>query len=159
MNARPEVRSRLNVFTKIIRRHRLDTNIETTYKTTTTYLENLDDPLLKLVNQHEQSRKSYSIKKYADKFKKELNVKEIARKNHESVTKLAKRVKQHAKSQALNNIKQKWESKAIHGQYLSRIKEADVDFKQTNDWLKGTGLKAETEGLIIPKFSYQIIPP
>ena len=52
------------------------------------------------------SRKSYSIKKYADKFKKELNVEEIARKNSKSVTKLAKRVKQHAKSQALDNIKQ-----------------------------------------------------
>ena len=37
----------------------------------------------------------------------------------------------------------------MHGQYPSRIKEADVDFKQTNNWLKGTGLKAETEGLII----------
>ena len=37
----------------------------------------------------------------------------------------------------------------MHGQYLQRIKEADVDFKQTNNWLKGTGLKAETEGLII----------
>ena len=37
----------------------------------------------------------------------------------------------------------------MHGQYLSRIKEADVDLKQTNNWLKGTGLKAETEGLII----------
>ena len=69
--------------------------IETTYKTTTiglaTYLEKSDDPLIKLVNQHEESRKSYSIKKHADKFKKELNVKEIARKNNESVTKLAKR--------------------------------------------------------------------
>ena len=105
--------------------------IETTYKTTTiiglaTYLEKSDDPLLKLVNQHEESRKSYSIKKYPDKFKKELNVKEIARKNNESVTKLAKRVKQHAKSLALDNIKLKWESKAMHGQYLSRIKEADI---------------------------------
>ena len=44
------------------------------------------------------------IKKYSDKFKKELNVKEIARNNHELVTKLAKRVKQHAKSQALDNM-------------------------------------------------------
>ena len=52
-----------------------------------------------MVNQHKESQKSYSIKKYADKFKKELNVKEIANKNNESVTKLAKRVKQHAKSQ------------------------------------------------------------
>ena len=37
----------------------------------------------------------------------------------------------------------------MHRQYPSRIKEADVDFKQTNNLLKGTGLKAETEGLII----------
>ena len=127
--------------------------IETTYKTTTIgvaiYLEKSDDPFLKLVNQHEESRKSYSIKKYADKFKKELvNVKEIARKNNETVAKLAKRVKQHAKSQALDSIKElKWETKAMHGQYPSRIKEANVDFKQTNNWLQGTGLKAETEGL------------
>ncbi|XP_067017791.1 uncharacterized protein [Acropora muricata] len=127
--------------------------IETTYKTTTiglaTYLEKSDDPLPKSVNQHEESRKSCSIKKYADKFKKELNIKEIARKSNMPVTKLAKRVKQHAKSQALDNIKQEWENKAMQGQYPSRIKEADVDFKQTNNWLKGTGLKAETEGLII----------
>ena len=82
-------------------------------------------------------------------MKKELNVKEIAGKNNESIAKLAKRVKQHAKSQALDNIKQKWESKAMHGQYPSRIKEADVDLKQTNNWLKVIGLKAETEGLII----------
>ena len=82
-----------------------------------TYLEKSDDLLLKLVNQHEESRKSYSIKKYADKFKKKLNVKEITRKNN-----LAKRVKQHAKSKALDNIKQKWESKAMHGQYLKANK-------------------------------------
>ena len=41
--------------------------IETTYKTTTidlaTYLEKSDDPLPKSVNQREESRKSYSIKK------------------------------------------------------------------------------------------------
>ena len=103
------------------------TQIETTYKTATiliglaTYLEKSDDPLLKLVNQNEASRKSYSIKKYAVKFKKELNFTEIARKNNESVTKLAERVKQHAKSQALDNIKRKWEGKAIHGQHQGRI--------------------------------------
>ena len=37
----------------------------------------------------------------------------------------------------------------MHRQYPSRIKEADVDFTQTNNWLKGTGLKADTKGLII----------
>ena len=47
--------------------------IETTYKKTTigvaTYLEKTDDLLLNLVNQHQESRKSYSIKKFADKQK------------------------------------------------------------------------------------------
>ena len=103
-------------------------------------------PYQKLVSQHKESQKSYSIKTYADKFKKELNVKEIANKNNESVTKLAERIKKHAKSQPLNNIKQKWEGKAMHGQYPSRIKEADVDFKQTNNRPKGTELEAETKG-------------
>ena len=126
--------------------------IETTYETTTIglakYSEKSQDPFLKLVNLHKEKKRSYSIMSYAAKFKQELNLNEIEEKN-KSVTKLAKRVKQHAKSKVLDRIKKKWESKAMHGQYPSRIKEADVDCKQTNDWLKGTGLKAETEGLII----------
>ena len=129
------------------------TQIETSNKTTTiglaTYLEKSKDPFLKLVNQHEDRKKSFSIKSYAAKFKQELNVNEIAEKNNGPVTKLAKRVKQHAKTKVQDKIMKKWESKAIHGQYPSRIKEVDVDYKQTNDWLKGTGLKAKTEGLII----------
>ena len=62
------------------------------------YLEKSDDPLLKLVNQHKESKKMYSIKKYTDKFKKELHFKELAEKSNESVIKFAKRVKQHAMS-------------------------------------------------------------
>ena len=46
----------------------------------------------------------------------------------------------------------------MHGQYPARIKEADVDFKQTNNWLKGTGSKAETEGLIIAAQDQSLVP-
>ena len=70
-------------------------------------------------------------------------------KNNETVNEHTTIVKQHTKAQALDSIKRKWESKAMNGQYPSRIKEADVDYKQANKWLKGAGLKAETEGLII----------
>lgn len=42
----------------------------------------------------------------------------------------------------------RWEEKALHGRYPSRIKEADVHMKATNQWLKSSGLKAETKGLI-----------
>ena len=37
----------------------------------------------------------------------------------------------------------------MHGHYPSRIKEADVDYKQIKNWLKGKGLKAQTESLTI----------
>ena len=70
-------------------------------------------------------------------------------KSNESVTALAKRAKQHAKVKAEENIVKKRESKAMHGQYPSRIKEADVDYKRTNDWLKGIDIRADTEGLLI----------
>ena len=33
--------------------------------------------------------------------------------------------------------------------YPKRIKEADVDHHKTNQWLKSSGLKAETEGFIV----------
>ena len=56
--------------------------IETTYKTIglATYLEK-SRSLLKLVNQHEEGKKMYSIKKYSGKFKKELNIMEMKRKS------------------------------------------------------------------------------
>ena len=37
----------------------------------------------------------------------------------------------------------------MHGKYPNRINEADVDKRMTNKWLKASGLKAETEGMII----------
>ena len=36
----------------------------------------------------------------------------------------------------------------MHGNYPKRTKEADVDQQKTHQWLKNTGVKAETEGLI-----------
>ena len=44
-----------------------------------------------------------------------------------------------------------WEERELHGRYPKRIREADVDDYKTNQlqWLRSTGLKAETEGLII----------
>ena len=42
-----------------------------------------------------------------------------------------------------------WEEKELHGRYPKRIREADVDDYKTNQLLRSTGLKAETQGLII----------
>ena len=81
---------------------------ETSYNTTTiglaTYFEKSQALFLKLINHYEDRRKSYSIKGYAAKFKQELNVCEIVEKSNESVTKLAKRAKQHAKSKLTTKL-------------------------------------------------------
>ena len=42
-----------------------------------------------------------------------------------------------------------WKEKELHGRYLKRIRKTDVNDYTTNQWLRSTGLKAETGGMII----------
>jgi hypothetical protein len=129
------------------------TQFEIAYKTTTvglnTYLQSTSDMLLLLVHQHEENKKLYSIAKEAKKFKKELNLPEIARKDHEPVTNFAKRTKQEAKKLAKRRMTEIWEEKPMHGQYPKRVKKADVEQDQTHQWLRSAGLKSETEGMVM----------
>lgn len=37
----------------------------------------------------------------------------------------------------------------MRAKYPKRLKDTDVDQQETNQWLRGTGLKGETEGLMI----------
>ena len=37
----------------------------------------------------------------------------------------------------------------MHGKYPKRLKDAAVDQRKTNQWLRSTGLKGETKGLMI----------
>ena len=65
------------------------------------------------------------------------------------ITKFARKVKQKVKQQAQEIVLKQWEEKELHGRYPKRLGEADVDGCKTNQWLRSTGMKAETEGLII----------
>lgn len=58
-------------------------------------------------------------------------------------------MKQKVKQQAQDIEMKQWEEKELHGRYPKRLRETDVDDYITNQWLRSTGLKAETEGLII----------
>ena len=74
------------------------THVELSYKTTTiglaAYLTSTNDSLIRLVQQHESTRKKlYSIIKEASKFKKELDLKELQPEDDETATLYAKRIK------------------------------------------------------------------
>ena len=53
-------------------------------------------------------------------------------------------MKQKAKSEGLENLKSTWEEKPLHSQYPLPVNNADVDQKQTHQWLRSSGLKAKT---------------
>ena len=82
-------------------------------------------------------------------FNQELGVPPITPAEDEANTKYACRIKAKAKHHGQEQLKSKWESKALHGKYPKRVKQDDVDQEKTHRWLKAAGLKAETEGFII----------
>ena len=75
---------------------------------------------------------------------------------HGPTSKFVKRAKQKAWHQAQYFLEKQWEKKALHGKYPKREKDADVDCHKTNQWLKSSGLKVETEGLIIAAYHTKI---
>ena len=40
-------------------------------------------------------------------------------------------------------------AKTMHGQYPARVNKPDVDQEKTHLWLRSSGLKSESEGLIV----------
>ena len=101
------------------------------------------------MQEHDGRKKLYSIQRQAEQFKHELDLTIPDKQAEETTTKYAKRTKQMARNKTQEKLTKQWEDKALHGKYPKRIKEADVDHHKTNQWLKSSGLKAETEGFII----------
>ena len=83
------------------------------------------------------------------KFSRELGVPAIPHVEDEANTTNGRRTKAKAKHQGRQQLRSKEESKALHGKYPQRVKQADVDQDKTHRWLKAAGLKAETDGFII----------
>ena len=94
-------------------------------------------------------KRLHSVTKEAHNFKKDLEVADIEPVPDEPATAVAKKIKQQTRKQTQKKMREKWEEKPMHGQYPSRIHRADTDQEKTNKWLMSSGLKGETEGLII----------
>ena len=101
------------------------------------------------MQEHDGRKKLYSIQRQAEQFKQELDLTIPDKRADETTIKFAKRTKQMARNKTQEKLTKQWEDKALHGRYPKRIKEADVDHHKTNQWLKSSGLKSETEGFII----------
>ena len=123
------------------------------YKTTTIGLDKFlqethDTP--STLKDHDDRKSSYSISRQSMKFSRELGVSAIPPAENEANTTYARRtVKAKAKHQGRQQLRSEWESKALHGKYPLRVRQADVDQDKTHRWLKAAGLKAETESFII----------
>ena len=108
---------------------------ELSYKSTTIdlakYLQETKDTLLHFVKDHDGRKPLSSISRQS------MN------------NSYARRTKAKAKHQGCQQLRSKWVSKALHGKYPQRVKQAKVDHDKTRRWLKAAGLKAETEGFII----------
>jgi len=128
--------------------------LEMSFKTTTiamtTYLNSTTDWMLQLVLHHEGTKKLHSITKETANFKHEFNFQyENANYNDQPLLKQAKLVKQAAKKCGIEKLTEKWSQKPLHGKFNLRSQQADVDQIATHQWLRSSGLKAETEGFIL----------
>ena len=118
--------------------------LELAYKTTTVgldaYLTKSNDRFL---HQSIDTRKRKScipaIPKEAEKYKRQLNLQGALPRTDETSVQYAKRLKTAAKRRGQEQLQQRWEAKPMRGIYPQRMKEADVDMKSTNQWLKWRG--------------------
>ena len=129
--------------------------LESSYKITTIglkcYLQSSSEMLLQCVNVHDGNKKLHSITKRNDKFRREINL--ITDDDDNTSCELpiakAKIVKEKAKKLLQELLKKTWAEKPLHGQFVKRISKPNISKTLTHNWLKSSGLKAETEGLII----------
>ena len=129
--------------------------LENAYKISTIglnwYLANANEPFLKCIYQQDKTKKLYSITRQNEKFRDEINLsnyKDIETDNKSAAEK-AKRIKSKSKLLMKNLLKEKWKNKPLHGQFLKRITAPSVSLELSTQWLNSSGLKGETEGLIL----------
>lgn len=95
--------------------------LDRSYKTTTIgldkYLQETQDTLLHFVKDHDDRKSLYSISRQSVKFSRELLVPAMPPEEDEANTTYAYGTKGKAKHQACQQLKCKWESKALHSKY------------------------------------------
>ena len=132
---------------------RLLMNMEKEYKATMielqTYMVNKDDVQIQVVVRHQNSKSLHSVPKEAEKYLTEAGTTDDMTNDHgKTATWKAKQLKLKYKEDFKNMVRDKWREKAMHGKFPNYLDKDHVDVELSFEWMKHTGLKGETEGLI-----------
>ena len=123
-------------------------NLEKEYKATMVglhkYMVNKEDPQIQAVLRHQTAKALHSIPKEAEAYLTEAGTNNLPK----SATWKARKLKLEYKENVNKLVKDRWKEKAMHGKLPKYLEKDHVDQEMSFQWMRYTGLKGETEGLI-----------
>ena len=128
-------------------------NLEKEYKATMiglqTYITNKDDVQIQAGLRHQDSKALHSVTKEDEKYLTEAGTTDDITNDHgKTAMWKAKQLKLKYKDDFKKMVRDKWKEKAMHGKFSNYLDKAHVHVELSFEWMKHTGLKGETEGLI-----------
>ena len=128
-------------------------NLEKEYKATMVglhkYMMNKEDSKIQAVLRHQIAKALHSIPKEADTYLTEAGTKDLIINDlPKSARWKAKKLKLKYNKDVNKLVKDRWKEKAMHGKLPKYLEKDHVDQEMSFQWMKYTGLKGETEGLI-----------
>ena len=97
----------------------------------------------------QENKRMYSITRDAEKYLIEINLSTDNIFENCTSTEKAKKIYAQAKTKKNNELKEGWKDKPLHGKYLIRASDPEVNSSLTHKWLASLGLKSEAKGFII----------
>ena len=114
-----------------------------------TYMTNKDDVQIQDVLRHQNSKAHQYVPKEAKKYLTEVGTTDDMTYDHgKTATWKAKQLKLKYKEDFKKMVRFKWKEKAMHEKFPYYLDKDHVDVELSSEWMKHTGLKGETEGLI-----------
>ena len=128
-------------------------NLEMEYKATIIglrkYMISKVDSQIQAVLRHQNSKALHSVPKEAETFTTEAGTIDLITSGlSKTATWKVKKLILKYKKDCKKLVKNKWKGKAMHGKFPKYLQEGHIDVEMSFQWIKYTGLKGETEGLI-----------
>ena len=110
---------------------------------------NKEDSQIQAVLRYQTDKALHSIPKEAKAYLTEAGTKDLITNDlPKSTIWKAKKLKLKYKEDINKLVKDRWKEKAMHGKLPKYLEKDPVDQEMSLQWMKYTGLKGETEGLI-----------